>query len=99
MDKFIKSAAEIERIAEGGKILGHILADTAALVKPGVSTAGLNAFAEVEIHKAGGKPSFLGYGQKSNPFPYPKKLGLPPGFMDFYLRESIQPRRTDSRFD
>lgn len=66
---FIKTQEEIEIIAEGGKILHDILHGAAALVKPGITTAALNNFAEEQITKAGGRPSFKGYGPKKNPFP------------------------------
>lgn len=46
-----------------------ILHAAAALVKPGISTFELNEFAEKSIYNAGGKPSFKGYGEKTNPFP------------------------------
>ncbi len=65
----IKTAKEIEDIAQGGKILHDILRRTAELVKPGITTWRLNEFAETEIYNAGGKPSFKGYGTKKNPFP------------------------------
>jgi len=69
MKKYTKKPAEIRLIAEGGRILHGILRQTAALAKPGVTTAELNAFAEKEIVRAGGRPSFIGYGSKDNPFP------------------------------
>lgn len=69
MPRFTKLSSEIKIIAEGGKILGDILNRSAALVKPGISTAELNVFAETEIQKIGGRPSFIGYGPKNNPFP------------------------------
>jgi len=65
----IKTDQEIEIIAEGGKILHDILRATADLVKPGISTGELNEYAENGITKAGGRPSFKGYGTKKNPFP------------------------------
>ena len=65
----IKSHEEIKIIAEGGKLLRDILHRTAELVKPGISTLELNDFAEREIKKAGGRPSFKNYGPKKNPFP------------------------------
>ncbi|MCL5008981.1 MAG: type I methionyl aminopeptidase [Patescibacteria group bacterium] len=65
----IKTREEISLIAEGGTILHDILYRTAALAKPGVSTWELNEFAENEIAKAGGRPSFKGYGGKKNPYP------------------------------
>jgi methionyl aminopeptidase len=66
--RYTKTPEEIDLIHEGGKILGDILQRTAKLAKPGVSTLELNDFAEREIIKAGGRPSFIGYGSKSNPF-------------------------------
>lgn len=65
----IKSQQEIEIIAEGGKLLHAILRNTAKLVRPGISTWELNEYAEKEIEKADGRPSFKGYGPKKNPFP------------------------------
>jgi len=65
----IKTREEISLIAEGGKILHDILYRTAELAKPGVSTWELNEFAEQEIGKAGGRPSFKFYGSKKNPYP------------------------------
>ena len=75
--KSIKTEEEIAIIAEGGKLLGDILARTAMLVKPGVSTKELNDYADSEIRKVGATPSFIGYGPKNNPFP---ATGLIPGF-------------------
>ena len=65
----IKTATEIEHIAEGGKLLRDILHRTAATVKPGVTTQALSDYAEQEIRKIGGRPSFIGYGEENNPFP------------------------------
>lgn len=67
--KFTKTPEEIAIIGEGGKILRDILHRAAELAKPGVSTAEINDFAEKEIIKAGGRPSFIGYGSRKNPFP------------------------------
>jgi methionyl aminopeptidase len=65
----IKSQTEIDIIAEGGKLIHDILYETAELCKPGVSTWELNEFAEKEIAKIGGRPSFKNFGDKKNPFP------------------------------
>src|SRR3989344_6774120 len=67
--KLIKSPEEIEIIAEGGRVLRDILYNTAQMAMTGVSTWELNEFAEKQIAQAGGRPSFKGYGEKSNPFP------------------------------
>ncbi len=50
-------------------MLGAILQRAGALAKPGISTKEINDFAEKEIRKAGGEPSFIGYGSRKNPFP------------------------------
>ncbi len=68
MKKYTKTPEEIEDINEGGKLLRDILHRAAAMAKPGVSTAEINDFAESEIIKAGGRPSFIGYGSRKNPF-------------------------------
>lgn len=65
----IKTTAEIEAIHEGGKHLRDILLRTARLAKPGVSTKDLSDYADAEIRKVGGVPSFIGYGERDNPFP------------------------------
>ncbi|MDR3642902.1 MAG: type I methionyl aminopeptidase [Candidatus Doudnabacteria bacterium] len=65
----IKTAEEIEIIAEGGRLLRDVLYAAAGMVRPGISTWDLNQFAEKEIKNAGGRPSFKNYGDKSNPFP------------------------------
>ena len=64
----IKTLEEINTIAEGGRILHDILQQTAQLVKPGISTAELNTFAEAAIEKTGGRPSFKFYGPKKTLF-------------------------------
>lgn len=46
-----------------------ILNATAKLAKAGATTWELNEFAEKEIYRAGGKPSFKGYGPDGNEFP------------------------------
>lgn len=68
-NRFIKTPEEIRLINEGGKILRQILTDLKEMAKPGVSTGQLNAYAESEILKAGGRPSFINYGPKNNTFP------------------------------
>lgn len=66
---FIKTEQDIADIAEGGAIVRAILQKCAHMARPGVSTWEINQFAEREIRKAGGRPSFIGYGPKNNPFP------------------------------
>lgn len=55
---------------EGGKRLRDVLYSLLEEVKPGVSAAEIDAKAQERIRKAGGTPSFLGYGVESGvPFP------------------------------
>ena len=56
-----RSAAELERLREAGRLVGEVLAELAAAVAPGVSTADLDALAEKRIAKAGATPAFKGY--------------------------------------
>lgn len=62
-----KTPAEIEILAQGGRILARALKRVASAVRPGVSTWELNQLAEEEIIRAGAEPSFKNYGNK--PFP------------------------------
>ncbi len=68
--RYTKTPEEIKFIDEGGKILREILHSAADLARPGVSTWEINEFAEKGIIKVGGRPSFVGYGSKRNPFLY-----------------------------
>ncbi len=67
--KYTKTPEEIKLINEGGKILRAILHRAGEMAKPGVSTKQLSDFADSQIRKAGGTPSFIGYGSRKNPFP------------------------------
>ena len=57
----IKTAEQFASMREAGLVVAHTLAAVAAAVRPGVSTAELDALAEREIRAAGATPSFLGY--------------------------------------
>jgi len=63
----IKSPAELEVMREAGRINATVLATVKALLKPGVSTADLNAAAEDVLRKHGCVSPFKGYGHP--PFP------------------------------
>jgi methionyl aminopeptidase len=56
-----RSAAEIERLARVNALVARVLAELAAAVKPGVTTAQLDALAERRLHEAGAQPAFKGY--------------------------------------
>jgi methionyl aminopeptidase len=64
------TADEIEKVAQGGKILRDTLHTVVGLVQPGVTGVQLNQAAEALIKQAGAKPAFKGYGQP----PYPNAL-------------------------
>lgn len=57
----IKSPAEIEVMAEGGKRLVEILKSLHQQLVPGVSLMVLDAIARAEAARLDGRPSFLGY--------------------------------------
>ncbi len=63
----IKNPAEIAIMREAGKINSAALAATRALLRPGVTTADLNAAAEEVLRKHGAVSPFKGYGRP--PFP------------------------------
>jgi methionyl aminopeptidase len=57
----IKSPREIEIIRQSGKIVATVLKEISELVKPGMTTADLDAYAEKRIREMGATPSFKGY--------------------------------------
>ena len=63
----LKSPAELQVMREAGRINAEVLAATKELLKPGVSTADLNAAAEEVLRKHGCVSPFKGYGYP--PFP------------------------------
>jgi methionyl aminopeptidase len=56
-----RSAAELERMREAGRLVGEVLTELTAAVAPGVSTAELDEIAERRIRQAGATPAFKGY--------------------------------------
>jgi len=66
----IKSAAEIEKMRQSGRIVAEVLQCMRERVTPGVTTAELNELAEAVIRKHDAVPSFKGYPSgSSHPFP------------------------------
>ena len=63
----LKSAAELQIMREAGRINASVLAAVKECLKPGVSTADLNAAAEDVLRKHGCVSPFKGYGHP--PFP------------------------------
>lgn len=79
---YIKKTEEIEKILEGGKLMGEILDTLAAMVAPGVSGLALDQEAEALIRAAGGAPAFKGYKTRKSDPPFP-------GTICFSLNEEL----------
>jgi methionyl aminopeptidase len=56
-----RSASEIERLARVNALVARVLAELAASVEPGVTTAALDELAERRLTEAGATPAFKGY--------------------------------------
>jgi methionyl aminopeptidase len=66
----LKSAAEVDKMRQAGRIVAEVLDKMRERVSPGVTTAELNELAESIIRKHSAIPSFLGYPPGSaHPFP------------------------------
>lgn len=57
----LKTAAELEVMAENAQLLAEILVEVALHAEPGVTTADLDRLAERRIRAAGAVPAFKGY--------------------------------------
>jgi len=57
----VKSPDEIEIMRQAGRIVATVLKEISELVKPGMTTADLDAYAERRIREMGAVPSFKGY--------------------------------------
>jgi methionyl aminopeptidase len=69
-----KSRSEIERMRQAGRIVAQVLDRVEAELRPGVSTADLDAMAEDHIRAAGAIPSFMGYPGINPNRPFPGSL-------------------------
>ena len=56
-----RSAAEIEKLARVNALVACVLKELAAAVRPGITTADLDAIAEQRLREAGAEPAFKGY--------------------------------------
>lgn len=56
-----KTPEEIEIMRQSGAIVATVLKEISGLVKPGMTTADLDAYAEKRIREMGATPSFKGY--------------------------------------
>ena len=70
----IKRPEEVARMRHAGTILADVLSALEGELRPGVSTAELDAIAERMIRGAGAIPSFLGYGASRGTIPFPGSI-------------------------
>src|SRR4029077_6362299 len=56
-----RSTAELERMRDAGRLVGEVLTELAAHVKPGGTTGDLDELAGKRIAQAGATPAFKGY--------------------------------------
>ena len=57
----VKTPEQVAAMRKAGLVVGRTLEVLRAAVRPGVTTAALDAIAEEAIRTAGATPSFLGY--------------------------------------
>jgi len=69
----IKSQSELELMREAGRVNALALSAVREQIRPGITTAELDAVAEEVIRKHGGIPVFKGY---PGPYPYPATLTI-----------------------
>lgn len=65
----IKSKSEVEKIRETGHIVAEILAELRKAVRPGITTAAIDALTAAELEKRGAKSSSLGYLHNGHRYP------------------------------
>lgn len=70
----VRTPEERETIVEAGKRLGAVLEALEHEVRPGVTTAELDAHAERLIRERGDEPSFKGYAPEGASYPFPAAL-------------------------
>lgn len=69
-----KSRAEIERMKQAGRVVAEVLDKIEAEIRPGASTADLDAIAEAHIRASGATPSFKGYPGINPRRPFPASV-------------------------
>ncbi len=69
----LKTSEEIEIMHEAGKINALALKTVRDMIRPGISTAALDAAAEEVIRDHGAEPTFLGF---PGPYPFPGTLTI-----------------------
>ncbi len=86
-----KSRTEIERMRRAGRVVAEVLDRIEAELRPGVSTADLDALAEAHIRSAGATPSFKGYPGINPHRPFPASVCIS---IDEEIVHGIPGRRT-----
>ncbi len=69
----LKDEEALQRMREAGRIVAEVLALMEERIRPGITTAELDAIAEAWIRRRGAKPSFLGY-PPGSPRPFPATI-------------------------
>jgi len=67
----LKSAAELEIMDQANAIVQGILDQLAELIRPGMTTAEIDQFAERAVHAAGATPAFKGYPHRGDGRDFP----------------------------
>lgn len=70
----LKSPAEIATMRRAGRVVAEVLALVESELRPGVSTAHLDALAEAHIRRSGATPSFKGYPGINPRRPFPGSI-------------------------
>lgn len=65
-----KTDEEVEIQRESALMVSATLTEVARILRPGLKTIEMDRLAETFIRDHGGEPSFKGYGDPANPFPY-----------------------------
>ena len=65
----LKNDKQLEGIKQSCKMLSAMFREIIPMVKAGVTGLDLDNWARRWIKQSGGRPAFLGYGPKNNPFP------------------------------
>lgn len=72
----LKSGKDLEHLRESCRRLAIALQETAAIVKPGITTGEINEFFYNKIIEGGDKPAFLNYKPFGAAYPYPGSICL-----------------------
>ncbi len=70
---YLKKDEALQHMREAGRIVAEVLALMEERIRPGITTAELDAIAEAWIRRRGAKPSFLGY-PPGSPRPFPATI-------------------------